>query len=331
MNLSTTYLGMSLKNPLVASASPLSESVAGLKRLEDAGISAVVHYSLFEEELTGEALELDRFLSTGEESYAEALSFTPEPACLTMGPEEYLQRIAQAKEALDIPVIGSLNGFTTGGWLQYARLIQEAGADALELNVYWIPTDPAVDGAAVERNYFEIVRTVKESLTIPVAVKLSPYFSAFANVASRLDSIGADGLVLFNRFYQPDIDLEQLRVRPNLILSTPEATRLPLRWIAILYGRVRSSLAATSGVHSAEDALKLIMAGADVTMLCASLLKHGVQHVEVVLSEMREWMEENEYESIVQMKGSMSQQFCPDPEMFERANYFKALRSYRVN
>lgn len=331
MDLRTTYLGMELKNPLVASASPLSENLDNLRRLEDAGIAAVVHYSLFEEEITRESRDLHHYLSTGTESFAESLSYFPDPHCLTLGPEEYFEHISQAKRALEIPVIGSLNGYTPGGWTRYASLIQEAGADALELNLYWIPTDPAVPAASVEESYLEVVQQVKASVSVPVAVKLSPFFTSLAHMAARLDQAGVDGLVLFNRFYQPDIDLERLEAFPNLFLSTPADSRLPLRWIAILYRRVRASLAATSGIHEASDVLRMLMAGAHATQLCATLLKKGIDHVRTILREMQEWMEEHEYDSVRLMQGSMSQRSCPDPSAFERANYIRALRSYRVN
>ncbi len=331
MDLSTSYLGLRLKNPLVASASPLSEKISNYRKLEDAGAAAVVNYSLFEEEITRDIYELHHHLTQGTESFAESLSYFPEPEQFTLGPEEYLEHIRKAKEAVDIPVIASLNGHSIGGWTQYAKLMEQAGADAIELNIYYIPTDPTVSGEIVERGYLEVVKSVKTSVKIPVAVKLSPFFSSMANMASKLDNAGADGLVMFNRFYQPDIDLEFLEVTPNVVLSSPVASRVPLRWIAILYSHVGCSLAATSGVHGAEDALKLIMAGADVTMLCSALLKNGIDHLSVILAEMERWMGEHEYHSVEQMKGSLSQKSCPNPAAFERANYIKALRTYHIN
>ncbi len=331
IDLSTNYLGLQLKNPLVASASPLSEKIDNYRRLEDAGAAAVVNYSLFEEEIRRDVFELHHHLTYGTESFAESLTYFPEPEMFTLGPEQYLEHIRQAKQAVDIPVIASLNGRSPGGWTQYAQLMQQAGADALELNIYFLATDPQHSGAEIEQRYLDIVQSVKTHVSIPVAVKLSPFFSSMANMATRLEQAGADGLVLFNRFYQPDIDLEHLEVVPNVVLSNPVASRVPLRWIAILFDRVRCSLAATSGVHGAEDALKLLMAGADVTMLCSALLKNGVDYLRVVTDGLMRWMEEHEYESVAQMKGSLSQRACPDPAAFERANYIKALRTYHLD
>jgi dihydroorotate dehydrogenase (fumarate) len=326
IDLSTSYLGMKLATPLVASASPLSQEVAGIRRLEDAGASAIVLYSLFEEQLRQERAELYYHLSAGTESFAESLTYFPQPSEFRTGPEEYLNHIQKAKAAVDIPVIASLNGSTLGGWTGYARQIEEAGADAIECNIYFIPSDPEVSGADVEQTYLDILRGVKISVHIPVAVKLSPFFSSIANMAKRLDAAGADGLVLFNRFYQPDIDLEELELKPNVLLSTPQASRLPLTWIGILYGRIRASMAATSGVHRAEDVIKMLMVGADATMLCSALLRNGVNHLHHVERGLREWMETHEYESIRQMQGSMSQLRCPDPGAFERAQYMRAVK-----
>jgi len=329
MDLTTRYLGLSLKNPIVPSASPLSHSLDTMKRLEDAGAAAIVMYSLFEEQISHEAAELAHYLSHGTESYAEAVSYFPDPGEFRTGPEEYLEQVRKAVRSLDIPVIASLNGISTGGWTDYAKKIEEAGADALELNVYYIPTDPAKTSADVEQMYVDVLKAVKSSIHIPVSIKLSPFFSAMANMATRLDAAGADGLVLFNRFYQPDIDLENLEVSPSVILSTPQAMRLPLRWVAILYGKVRASLAATSGIHTAEDVLKILMAGADVTMMASALLKHGPEHVGTVLKDLQRWMESHEYDSVTQMKGSMSHKSVAEPAAFERANYMKVLQSYR--
>jgi dihydroorotate dehydrogenase (fumarate) len=329
MDLSTFYLGMELRTPLVPSASPLSEDLGTIKALEDAGAAAVVLPSLFEEQLRQDKLELHHHLTYGTESYAESLTYFPEPTEFHLGPEGYLEHIRKAKEAVRIPVIASLNGASIGGWTSYARLIQQAGADALELNIYYIPTDPALTGADVEQTYVGILRAVREVVTIPVAVKLSPFFSNFANMAACLDRAGADGLVLFNRFYQPDIDLEELEVRPHILLSTPQALRLPMRWIAILYKKVKAHLAATSGVHTAEDVLKLLMVGASVTQLCSVLLQKGVGHLRVIERGLQHWLEENEYESVQQMQGSLSQMNCPDPSAFERAQYMRALQTYR--
>lgn len=327
MDLSTTYMGMTLRNPLVASASPLSEDIGNIKRLEDAGASAVVLYSLFEEQLSRDRMALYHHLSHGTESFAEALTYFPEPPEFNLGPEGYLEHIRRAKQSVKIPIIASLNGSTNGGWTEFAKLMQEAGADAIELNIYYLPTDLDLPGASVEQTCLDIVESVKWSVTIPVSVKLSPYYSSMANMARRLDDAGADALVLFNRFYQPDIDLETLDVLPNVLLSQPQAMRLPLRWIAILYGRIRASLAATSGVHGAQDSIKLLMAGANVTMMCSSLLKRGIGHVAVTLDEMKMWMEEHEYESVKQMQGSMSHLHTQNPAAYERVQYMRALHS----
>ncbi len=331
LDLTTKYLGLKLKNPLIASAGPLSHKLENIKRLEDAGASAVVFFSLFEEQIVHEALELMHHSTFGTESYAEALSFFPEPDTYNLTPDEYLVHISEAKRNVHIPIIGSLNGFTKGGWIKYAKRIQEAGADALELNIYSLPTDMSKTAFEVEEEYLDIFRAVKGSVTIPVAVKLSPYFSATANMAKKLDDAGADGLVLFNRFYQPDIDLENLEVVANVLLSTPQAMRLPLRWVAILYGHLKCSMAATSGIHDAKDVLKMLMVGADATMLCSTLLKNGPQYIEKILKEMKEWMQEHDYESVKQMQGSMSQKSCANPHAFERANYIKVLDSYVYN
>ena len=327
IDLSTQYLGLRLRTPLVPSASPLSQEISSLRRLEDSGASAVVLYSLFEEQLRQEGLELDHHLSAGTESFAESLTYFPQASEFRLGPEGYLEHIRKAKEALNIPVLASLNGATVGGWAKYARQIQEAGADALECNIYYIPTNPDLKAAEIEQTYVDIVWAVKSAISIPVAVKLSPFFTNIANVAKRLDDAGADGLVLFNRFYQPDIDLDELEIRPNVLLSTPQALRLPLTWIGVLYGRLKASLAATSGVHAPEDVIKLLMVGADVTMLCSSLLRNGINHLRHMERGIEEWMEQHEYESVRQMRGSMSQQRCPDPSAFERAQYMRAVKS----
>ena len=325
MDLSTTYLGLKLRTPLVPSASPLSEDLDNVKRMEDAGAAAVVLHSLFEEQIRLERYELAHHLMQGTESYPEALTYFPEPAEFQVGPEVYLAHIMKAKKSVNIPIIASLNGSTPGNWTAYARLIEEAGADALELNIYWIPTDIRTTAAEVEEVYLQILKAVKLEVSIPVAVKLSPFFSNFANMAARLDAAGANALVLFNRFYQPDIELESLEVTPSVFYSTPMAMRLPMRWIAILYDRVSASLAATSGIHRGTDALKMLMAGADVTMLCSALMRHGIDHLRVIEREMLTWMEEHEYNSVEQLKGSLSHKNCPDPSAFERAQYMKAV------
>jgi dihydroorotate dehydrogenase (fumarate) len=329
MDLSATYLGLSLKNPLVPSASPLSENVDTIRRLEDAGAAAVVMHSLFEEQLSHESHRLDHYLDYGTESFGEALTYFPQAQAYHVGPDTYLDHIRQAKAAVDIPVLGSLNGISSGGWTGYARQIQEAGADALELNIYYIPTDPGLTGEAVEGRYVDIVREVRSAITIPLAVKLGPHFSATANMARKLAEAGADGLVLFNRFYQPDLDLEALEVTPHLVLSSPDELRLPLTWIAILYGRVGVDLALTSGVHTHIEVLKGLMAGANVTMMASALLRHGTIRLTEILESLQVWMEDHEYESVRQLHGSMSQKHVAEPTAFERANYMKVLQSWR--
>ena len=325
-DLSTTYLGLKLRSPLVVSASPLSRDLDGIRRLEEAGASAVVLYSLFEEQLRQEEVDLNYHLTAGTESFAESLTYFPQASEFHTGPEGYLKHIRKAKAAVKIPVIASLNGSTLGGWTKFAAEIERAGADAIECNVYYIPTDPTVSAAHIEQTYLDILQAVKAIVTIPVAIKLSPFFSNLSNMAHRLDEAGADALVLFNRFYQPDIDLEELEIRPNVLLSTPQALRLPLTWIGILHGRVKASLAATGGVHAAEDAVKLLMVGANVTMMCSSLMRHGIDHLRHVERELRDWMEAHEYESVAQMQGSMSQIKCSDPGAFERAQYMRAVK-----
>jgi dihydroorotate dehydrogenase (fumarate) len=326
IDLSTSYLGLKLSSPLVASASPLSRDVDGICRLEDAGAAAVVLYSLFEEQLRQEEVDLQYHLSAGTESFAESLTYFPQASEFHTGPEGYLNHIRKAKASVGIPIIASLNGSTLGGWTKFAGEIERAGADAIECNIYYIPTDPKLTAEDVENTYIDIVRAVKGTVTIPVAVKLSPFFSNFSSMARRLDDAGADGLVLFNRFYQPDIDLEELEIRPNVLLSSQQALRLSLTWIGILYGKIKASLAATSGVHTAEDIVKLLMVGANVTMLCSSLMRHGINHLRHVDRELREWMEEHEYESVKQMQGSISQIHCADPGAFERAQYMRAVK-----
>jgi len=327
IDLRTDYLGLPLRTPLVASASPLSQEIDSIRRLEDAGASAIVLYSLFEEQLRRESFELDHQLTQGTDSFAEASSFFPQPDEFHLGPEQYLNHIQKAKKAVATPIIASLNGATVGGWTEYAKLIEQAGADALECNIYSIAADPDLTSSRVEQEYIDILKAVKSAVTIPVALKLSPFFSNMANMAKRLDDAGANGLVLFNRFYQPDINLDELEIEPNVLLSTPQALRLPLTWIGILYGRIRASLAATSGVHGPEDVIKLLMVGADVTMLCSALLRNGIEHLRHVEAGVRAWMEKHEYESIQQMKGSISQIRCPNPSAFERAQYMKAVKS----
>jgi len=329
MDLSTTYLGLKLKHPLVASSSPFTHKLEGFRQLEDAGVSAIVMHSLFEEQLTGEAAELEYLTTQGSESFAEAISYFPKTDSFAVGPDEYLEMIRKAKAAVKVPVIASLNGVTPGGWVEFSRGVQQAGADALELNVYYLATDPFQPGEVVERNYIEVLKTVKSQAKLPVTVKLSPYFSNLANMARRLDQAGAAGLVLFNRFYQPELDIEKLQVTPHVDLSTSSELKLPLRWIAILHGRLECSLAATSGVHTAEDLIKVVMAGADVAMMCSALFQHGLGHVQTVVKGMERWMGEHEYVSVTQMRGSMSQKSCAEPAAYERANYMKTIQSFR--
>jgi dihydroorotate dehydrogenase (fumarate) len=308
MDLSTTYLGMKLRTPLVPSASPLSEETDKIKQMEEAGAAAVVLHSLFEEQ-------------TEADSVASKPEFRVDPAT-------YLKHIAEAKSAVKIPIIASLNCTTLGGWIRYARQITEAGADALELNIYKIPTRPKVTGSTIEKGYIDAVRTVRSTITIPLAVKVSPYFSNFANMAAAFDTLGADALVLFNRFYQPDIDLEKMEVAPNLTLSTPADMRLPLHWIGILFGKIRANLAATSGIYQANDVIKMVMAGADVTMLCSALMRHGIQHIQRIEMDVVAWLEQHKYKSLSEIKGIMSQKNCPDPSAFERAQYVRGLSTY---
>ena len=329
MSLSTNYLGLPLKNPIVASSSPLSHTIDSIQRLEDAGASAVVMYSLFEEQITFESLYVDHYLRNNTNSYAESLDYFPEMDHYNVWPDEYLNLIRLAKESVDIPIIGSLNGVSIGGWTNYAGLIEDAGADALELNVYYVPTNVEMTGREVEDMYLDMLRQVKSAVTIPVAIKLSPFFSSVSNMAKRMVNQGASGLVFFNRFYQPDFDLESLEVAPRLVLSNSYELRLPLRWVAILYGRMLTDFAITTGIHNAEDVLKGLMAGAKVTMMASELLQNGVRRIKEILRDMEIWMDEHEYESVAQMIGSMSQKNCAEPAAFERANYMKILDSYR--
>ncbi len=328
-DLSTTYLGLQLAHPLVASASPLSYTLDGIRKLEDAGVAAVVMYSLFEEQIEQESHALHHYLEYGAHSYAEALDYFPQPDEFNVGPQEYLELLRKAKDATDIPIIGSLNGVSSGGWIEYARLMEEAGADALELNLYYVPTDPTLTGLEVEEMYLDVVRDVSQSISIPIAVKVGPYFSNFAHMAARFVHAGASGLVLFNRFYQPDFDLEHLEVTPNLVLSRADELRLPLTWVAILYGRIQADFAITSGVHTHLEVLKSMMAGARVAMMASELLKNGIGRVGAILQDLQSWMVEHEYESIRQMQGSMSQINVANPDAFERGNYMKVLRSWR--
>jgi dihydroorotate dehydrogenase (fumarate) len=329
MDLTTRYLGMNLRTPLVPSASPLSDEVENIKRMEDAGASAVVLHSLFEEQVKGEQEAIEQHLMFATDSFPESLTFFPKQSEFLAGPEEYLSQIRKAKEAVRIPIIASLNGSAIGGWVDYARKIQQAGADAIELNVYSIPTEMDRTTSEIEQAYIDIVKAVKSVVSIPVAIKLSPFFSNMANMAKRLDQAGVNGLVLFNRFYQPDVSLAELEVQPNLNLSTPQDMRLPLRWVAILYSRVKADLAATSGIHSAQDVLKMLSVGADVTMLCSVLLTKGFKAIREIENEMCAWLSEHDYQSVRQLQGSMSQKNCSDPAAFERAQYMRAIMSHK--
>ncbi|MBI5911620.1 MAG: dihydroorotate dehydrogenase-like protein [Betaproteobacteria bacterium] len=327
-DLRSRYLGLELRNPIVAAASPMTSSIESLKRLEDAGIAAVVLPSLFEEQIEHEEMATHNLMLSGTELSPEARGFFPEMQNYNTGPDKYLKLISEAKTALSVPVIPSLNGHTPGGWTQIAKLFEQAGADAIELNIYFLATDPEDTSTEIENRYLDLVASVSSMVSIPVAVKVSPYFSAMANMAARLAGAGASGLVLFNRFVQPDILLDELEVAPHLVLSTSDELRLALRWIAILRGRVQASLAATGGAHTPEDVLKLLLAGADCVMIASSLLRRGPAHVATLVSGVEKWMTEREYSSIEQLKGSLSQQACPDPAAFERNNYMKALMSY---
>lgn len=329
VDLSTTYLGLNIKNPLVASASPLSEKVETVKELEAAGISAIVMYSLFEEQIIHESLELDHFLFYGTEISGEFDTFYPQSGKYTLKADSYVEHLKKIKEAVKIPVIGSLNGVSSGGWIKYAKKIEEAGADALELNLYFLPTNPAQTASQIEDNYITLVHDIRSNIKIPLAVKLSPFFTSIPNMARRLAEAGANGLVLFNRFYQPDFDLEELKVVPNLILSTSNELRLPMRWIAILYGQIKADLALTTGIHTAEDVVKTTMAGASVAMMASVLLAEGISRIPVILADLEKWMTSHEYESIQQMKGSLSQKSVSEPAAFERANYMKVLNSFK--
>jgi dihydroorotate dehydrogenase (fumarate) len=329
MDLSTTYLGLALPHPIMPGASPLVDDLDTVRQLEDAGAAAIVMHSLFEEQVTREELGLVHDVYVHEDSSAEALSYFPEPGDYALHPERYLEQVRRIKDAVAVPVIASLNGTTAEGWLHYAKQIQDAGADALELNFYHLATDPRENGADVERRLLDIVRGVRRHVTIPVAVKLSPYFSSLSHLAHELDAAGADGLVLFNRFYQPDIDLDMLQARPKLRLSTSDDLLLRVRWLAILSGQIPGSLAASGGVHTGLDAIKVVMAGAHAVQLVSAILKFGPKHLTVILREVRHWLEERDYESLRQAQGSMSLLRCPDAEAFERGNYLRALQTWR--
>jgi dihydroorotate dehydrogenase (fumarate) len=325
MDLTTQYMGMTLSSPLVASAGPLQHNLDHVKAMAENGISAIVLWSLFEEQLQHEACELDYYMEQGTERFAESLTYFPEQDEYKLGAEDYLEHIRKCKQAVDIPIIASLNGISAGGWIDYAKQIEQAGADGVELNVYYIPTSPALSADRVESVYLAILEAVKDTVQIPVAMKLSPYFSATANMLTRLDAAGADALVLFNRFYQPDLDIEDLDVCPNLKLSNSWENRLPMRWIAVMFEKVKASLAASTGIHSPTDVVKMLLAGADITMMTSALLLHGPKHAAVLTQELKNYMDRKGYESVQQIKGVLSQKKCPEPAVFERANYMKTL------
>lgn len=328
-DLTTTYLGLKLKNPIVASASPLSERVETVQQLEEAGTAAVVMHSLFEEQIIHESLELDHYLDYGTYSFAEALTFLPDVGRYSLAPERYIDQIERYKKAVKIPIIGSLNGVSSGGWIEYAKKIEDAGADALELNIYYLPFDPSLTSTRLEENYIKLVSDVRARTNIPLAVKVSPYFTGMANVLQKLIDAGADGLVLFNRFYQPDFDIEELEIVPNLTLSTSAELRMPLRWIALLHNQVETDFALTTGIHTAEDVLKAMMAGAKVAMLASELLQHGPKRVAELLEEIKKWMTSHDYKSIQQMQGSLSAQATRDTRALRRSNYIKVLNAYK--
>ncbi|HEX2972768.1 MAG TPA: dihydroorotate dehydrogenase-like protein [Tepidisphaeraceae bacterium] len=329
MDLSTNYMGLRLSNPLMPGASPLVDNLDAVKRLEDAGAAAIVMHSLFEEQITGEQLGTIYQMEMYSNSFAEAMSYFPNPKDFALGPEQYLEHVAKIKKTLSIPVIASLNGTTQGGWVEYSKQIAQAGADALELNIYHVATDPLETSTQLEQRLIDLVRDIRASISIPLAVKLSPFFSSLPNLCCRLDDVKVDGLVLFNRFYQPDIDLDLLEAVPKLALSDPSELLLRLRWLAILQPHVQASLACSGGVHSATDAIKAIMAGASAVQMVSALLLHGPSHLKNVLDEMKIWMEKNEYSSGRLMLGSMSLSRCPDAKAFERANYMRVLQSWR--
>ena len=330
MDLSTTYLGLKLPHPLMPGASPLVDEIDTVRRLEDAGAAMITMHSLFEEQIAREQVATFVHTESHGQSFAEALTYFPSPEAFHLGPDEYLEHLRKVKQAVSVPVVGSLNGYSIGGWLEYAKLIEQAGADALELNVFMLGSNPLESGAQIELRTVQMVQAVRKAVRIPVAVKLSPYYTALGNLARRLDEAGADGLILFNRFYQPDIHLETLEVEPNILLSTPMAMRLPLRWVALLHKRIKADLAATSGIHRASDVIKMLMVGASTTQLCSVLLRHGIAKITSIERELCEWMEQHEYESVAQLQGSLSQINCPDPAAYERAQYMKAISSYKA-
>lgn len=328
IDISTTYLGMRLRSPFIASSGPYSEDIAKIRKLEDNGVGAVVLHSLFEEQINAESAGLDDFLSRQTDSYAESLSFLPDLGRYRIGPDAYLEHIRRAKEAVDVPIIASLNGTSAGGWVRYARLMQEAGADALELNIYYMPVDPDVPGETIEQNYVELVRYVTAIASIPVAVKFGAHFSSIPNFCRKLDQTGVNGLVMFNRFYQPDFDLEALEVKPSLVLSDSNTLLLRLHWVAVLYDQIRADMAVTGGVHTVFGLLKSLMAGAHAAMSTSCLLRYGIEYAKQIHEDLRQWMEEHEYDSVEKMIGSMSMRSVTNAAAFERGNYMKVLSSY---
>jgi dihydroorotate dehydrogenase (fumarate) len=328
IDFSTDYLGLKLKNPVVVSASPLTEKLENFYRMEDAGASAIVMYSLFEEQIEAESESIDKALEYGANSYAESTSYLPDMANYHVGPDRYLELLRKGKAAVTIPIMASLNGRSPGGWVRYSRYMEQAGADALELNIFDVPTNPDITSEQLETRYCELVRIIRKTVRIPIAVKLGPYFTSCANFARKLSKAGADGIVIFNRFYQPDFDLEERGLVPNLVLSSAHELRLRLHWAAILYHQVQTNIAITGGVHDSGDVLKSMMAGANVAMMTSALLMNGIEHIGIVLADMERWMEEHEYMSVKQMRGSMSLVNVQDPTAYLRGNYLKMLGSY---
>jgi dihydroorotate dehydrogenase (fumarate) len=330
MDLSTTYLGLKLPHPIMPGASPMVDKIDLVKRMEDAGASAIVMHSLFEEQLMREELATYHHIDVHADSFAEAMTYLPRPDEFNLGPDQYLEQLVRIKQSVDLPVIASLNGFTAGGWIRYAKLMQDAGANALELNVYYLATNAAETGGEVEERTISILKAVKQAVSIPVSIKLSPFFSSMANMAKRLDDAGADGLVLFNRFYQPDIDVESLEVEPTLRLSDSSELNLRLRWLAVVSGHVRASLAVSGGVHNHIDAVKAVMTGAHAVQVVSGILQQGPDVIRRIREGLTQWLEEHEYDSLEQMRGSMNLLRCPDASMFERANYIRILQGYKV-
>jgi dihydroorotate dehydrogenase (fumarate) len=330
MDLSTTYLGLKLPHPIMPGASPMVDKIDLVKRMEDAGASAIVMHSLFEEQLMKEELATYHHIDVHADSFAEAMTYLPRPEEFNLGPDQYLEQLVRIKQSVDLPVIASLNGFTAGGWIRYAKLMQDAGANALELNVYYLATNAAETGGEVEERTISILKAVKQAVSIPVSIKLSPFFSSMANMAKRLDDAGADGLVLFNRFYQPDIDVESLEVEPTLRLSDSSELNLRLRWLAVVSGHVRASLAVSGGVHNHIDAVKAVMTGAHAVQVVSGILQQGPDVIRRIREGLTQWLEEHEYDSLEQMRGSMNLLRCPDASMFERANYIRILQGYKV-